>query len=138
MQWDHHCPFVNNCVGQRNYSYFSGFLCSTVCLCVAVFSGMGLYFCYGSRSGDGESVLSGPALYALLGIIGLPSIVLALGVTGLSLFHACLCCSGRTTKEAYNSIFKGQATAGGRTLSFLRVPSLLHARDRVCCPPAIV
>lgn len=139
LTWDHHCPFVNNCVGQRNYAYFSGFLCSTLCLGVAVFSGMGLYFYYTSSGGDSHSsVLSGPALYALIALIGLPTGLLALGVLGLSLFHACLCCFGRTTKEAYNSIFKGQATRGGRTLSSWRTPSLLHLRDRVNLPLTVV
>merc|ERR1719401_428034 len=30
LRFDHHCPFLNNCIAQRNYSFFVGFLFSVL------------------------------------------------------------------------------------------------------------
>lgn len=135
LTFDHHCPFVNNCVGQRNYAFFSAFLVSTGCLGFAVAAGMGIYFSHvASENHNGQPFLSHTMLYLILAVIGAPTCILLIGVLGLSMFHSWLACRGRTTKE----VLTGRVTVRGRTLSTFRGPSLLHARDRVSYPMAVV
>ena len=36
QELDHHCPFVSNCIGKRNYGYFWGFICFLMLNCFFV------------------------------------------------------------------------------------------------------
>jgi len=128
LTFDHHCPFVNNCVGQRNYLYFNAFLCSATCLGFAVIVGIGIY-----ASGDGNMQRSW--LVILVAVIGVPTSVLVLGVIGLFIFHIVLSCLGKTTKEALTG---RNAGTGASTICSSRGPSLIHARDRVSQPLAVL
>lgn len=134
MMFDHHCPFVNNCIGQRNYAFFQAFLISTGCLGLAVALGLCLYFHDRSEEGSSESALRSGWMLALALAMGTPTALMLLGVLGLMAFHIWLSCKGITTKE----VFSGRISAHGRTLFHLRGPSMLHARDRVSFPLSAV
>lgn len=134
MRFDHHCPFVNNCVGQRNYAYFSAFLASTGCLGFAVAAGIAIYFSHVADQSHHNTPLHGPWLIVLLVAIGVPTAGLLIGVVCLLLFHGVLACRGRTTKE----VLTGKLNVGGHTLCSLRGPSLIHARSRVSFPMTVV
>jgi len=131
LTFDHHCPFVNNCVGHRNYAFFTGFLVAVSCLGFAVF--LGFYLCLPSSSGPENPALSDGVLNIVLLVICLPTGMLLIGVLGLGIFHAWLSISGRTTKE----VFTGRQVRGGVVQSALRGPSLISLRSKVGPPMSL-
>ncbi|CAE8634539.1 unnamed protein product [Polarella glacialis] len=137
MTFDHHCPFVANCVGQRNYGYFSAFLVSTCCLGIAMVIGLAFYVSDYTESSHGHlSFSSDPVLFVVLLAIALPTVLLLLGVLGLTVFHAWLACRGRTTKEVFGR--HSPVVAGAPLRSYVRGASLVHARSRVSFPSTVV
>eukprot|EP00427_Karlodinium_veneficum_P014177 CAMPEP_0169067810 /NCGR_PEP_ID=MMETSP1015-20121227/3689_1 /TAXON_ID=342587 /ORGANISM="Karlodinium micrum, Strain CCMP2283" /LENGTH=129 /DNA_ID=CAMNT_0009126583 /DNA_START=625 /DNA_END=1010 /DNA_ORIENTATION=+ len=129
MRYDHHCPFVNNCVGQRNYAFFWGFLVSVGCLGVAVAVGFVLFFSHASDD-PSKSATDTWVVWVVCAIVGIPTAVLLLGVLGLLSFHCFLACTGKTTKEVLRPSKHG---SGDQRVSLFaaRGPSLIRARERV-------
>eukprot|EP00439_Symbiodinium_sp_Y106_P044171 s7038_g5.t1 len=106
LRFDHHCPFINNCVGQRNYLFFFGFTSSVCMLALVVIPSLLWYLLVGTGVSAGQSqaaesyaVNSDAVLRGFLITLAAAGGTAALCVVGLWGYHLFLICSGITTRE---------------------------------------
>jgi hypothetical protein len=90
-EFDHHCPWIGNCVGKRNYVYFFKFLMSINCLTIVGFSACLAHVTNYDKE-HGLSIIVSFVLTVLLFFV-------MFFVVGLFWFHVYLVVTGITTNE---------------------------------------
>ncbi|OVA13801.1 zinc finger protein [Macleaya cordata] len=98
QRFDHHCPWVGQCIGVRNYRFFFMFISSSTFLCIYVFVFSWINILEQKRKDTLWRAMSKEVLSVVLIVY---CFIAVWFVGGLTVFHFYLICTNQTTYENF-------------------------------------